>query len=86
MWIKREILINELNLPEDAIKQTLIDHSRWSLFYEIIFEYNNEFYKTTYSVGATEMQDESPWQDEEVVRCTPVEKRIVQVEKWVEKE
>jgi hypothetical protein len=26
-----------------------------------------------YSVGATEMQDESPWENEEEVECTEVE-------------
>lgn len=51
--------------------------SRWSTFYDVVFRVNNKFYKTSYSEGSTEMQDESPYQDsgewEEVFEVVPTE-------------
>lgn len=51
--------------------------------HEIVFKDNGKFYSTTYSVGATEMQDESPWEYEREVECIEVELREVKVEKWM---
>ena len=42
-----------------------------------------KFYMTTYSVGATEMQWEKPWEYEEEVECTEVELKEVKVKKWI---
>ena len=59
-----------------------IAHRRWSVDYERVFEHEGRFYKTTYSIGATECQDESPYQyapDEiECPEVSPVE-RVVTV-------
>jgi hypothetical protein len=79
----KEFLINELDLPYGALERRIIDTSRWSNIYEIIFEYEGRHYKTTYSEGATERQDESPWEYDDDVECVEVEKKLVQVEKWV---
>ena len=38
--------------------------SRWSTIYEMIFQHENKFYKSDYSVAATESQDESPYEYE----------------------
>lgn len=70
--LHKDFLINELNLPDSAIKNEIYDTSRWSIHHKIIFSYNDKFYSTTYSVGATEYQDESPWQNEEDVECQEV--------------
>ena len=58
----------------ELIYDKLIDSSRWSLYQEIVFKdtTDNKFYKTTYSTGATEMQNESPWQYEEKIECFEV--------------
>lgn len=37
-----------------------------------MFSWNGKTYKTYYSVGATEYQDESPWEYEEGVECIEV--------------
>ena len=79
----KEYLVCELDLPYAAISDKIIDTSRWSIYHEIIFEDNGKFYSTTYSVGATEMQDERPWEYVETVECTEVELKEVKVEKWV---
>lgn len=79
----RDFLINDLNLPENAIEQTLVDSTRWSLVYEIIFEYEGKFWKTSYSTGATEMRPESPWEYENEIECVEVTQKPVTVLQWV---
>jgi hypothetical protein len=71
--LHKDFLIDELDLPDSAIKNTIVDTSRWSIDYECVFAYDGKFYMANYSVGATEMQDESPWEHEEEVECTEVE-------------
>lgn len=80
----KEYLTNELDLPYNAIEDKIIDSGRWSINHEIIFENNGKYWKTWYSVGATEEQDERPWDYVDEVKCTEVEKKIIQVEQWVE--
>lgn len=82
----KKYLTEELNLPLSALEDDIIDTSRWSINHEIIFEDNGKYWKTWYSVGATEEQEERPWDYEDEVKCTEVEKKIVQVERWVEVE
>jgi hypothetical protein len=83
MKISKEILVNNLDLPWSAIEDSVIDNSRWSIDHEIIFEYQGKFYRAYYSVGATEMQMEKPWEYEDTVECTEVAKKQVMVEQWV---
>lgn len=72
---------SEANLIEDNI----VEVSRWSIIHEIIFEYKEKFYKSSYSKGATEMQDESPYEyDEDMINCTEVEQKEIMVKQWVE--
>ena len=53
---------------------------RWSIDHEMIFEHGGKFYLTNYSVGATESQDEGPYEyygnDIVCFEVTPVEKTI----------
>ena len=83
--ISREYLMKELGLPYDCypIEDNIIDTSRWSILHEIIFEDGGKFYRTTRSVGATEMQCEEPWEFEKEVECEEVELREVTVKKWL---
>ena len=65
------------------IEDNIIDHRRWSVDHEIIFERGGRFYAAVYSVGATESQDESPWQyDEDMIECTEVHKTTKTIEVW----
>lgn len=85
----RDFLTEELGLPYDGcyvIEDKLIDNDRWSIMHQLIFEHEGKFYRTNYSVGATENQPEAPWDYEDEVECWEVEKRLVQVEQWVEVE
>lgn len=80
-----DYLIGELNLPSSAIKDRITDTSRWSEHHEIIFAHDGKFYRAYYSQGLTEMQDESPWQNEEEIECTEVELVEKLVKTWQEK-
>jgi hypothetical protein len=62
-----------------VVKDSICSHSRWSVIHNIIFEYKSHYYTAIYSVGATEYQDETPWEHDDTVDCTEVH----QVEKVV---
>lgn len=79
----KEFLVNELDLPSSAIKNRIVETSRWSEHHEIVFEFNGKFYETHYSCGSTEQQDERPWQDENEVECEEVKLAIVKREEYV---
>jgi hypothetical protein len=84
--LDKKFMVNELDLPYTAILDEITDTSRWSVHHRIIFAYRGRFYETNYSVGATEMQDESPWEYDDQVECIEVELKEVKVKKWIIKE
>ncbi len=77
---KEELL--EDGVLDDAVHDEIIDKGRWSVHHEVIFEKDNKFWKTSYSVGATEYQDERPWEYLKEVECTEVHKVIKPMEVW----
>lgn len=80
----REYLMNELDLPYNAVEEEIIVTSRWSIHYSIVFQdKDGKYYQTTYSNGATECQDERPWEYEETVECYEVCQMEALVKKWV---
>ncbi|NCE63696.1 hypothetical protein D1159_03660 [Pseudoflavonifractor sp. 524-17] len=80
----RDYLRRELDLPFASVENHIVDQSRWSIHHEIVFrDKDGKFYQTCYSVGATECQDEGPWDDEPVVQCVQVEQQKVLVLRWV---
>lgn len=60
----------------DVIKNDIIEHTRWSVLHEITFKRNDKLYQTTYAVGATEYQDETPWQYEDTIECYEVQPKF----------
>ena len=83
MKFKKDFLVDEMDLPWSAIENKVIETSRWSIYHKIIFEHEGKFYQTYYSVGATECQDETPWEDEDEVDCEEVVQKEVLVKQWV---
>ncbi len=65
--------LRELGLPYEAIHDEIIGTSRWSIQHKIIFEFHGKYYETEYQVGATEVQDERPWEYDKDVDCYEVE-------------
>lgn len=66
----------------------IYDVSRWSIHYSQVFKHvpTNTFYKFDWREGATEIQDESPY--EYVNTYTPIEvvEKEVTIKQWVIKE
>lgn len=58
----------------DVVRDEIIDKVRWSLTHELIFALDGKLYRTLYQVGATETQDEGPWEYNKEVWCTEVER------------
>ncbi len=68
----------------EVLDDTIYDSGRWSIHHKLTVRVNGypdvgpwagmggKVYQTTYSVGATEQQDEQPWQYEDVVTFTEV--------------
>ena len=67
------------------IENNIVDNSRWSVIHKIVFLFNEKFYESDYSVGATEQQDERPYEfDNEEIECSevkPISKTITVYEK-----
>lgn len=62
------------------ISDKMVGKSRWSLQYRLIFSHEGRFWQTTYRVGATEQQDERPWENDgneiECIEVVPIKKTI----------
>ena len=72
--ISREEMLDILWGSTDIIlSDKVVDHARWSVVHTLIFKYDDKIYRTVYCVGATEYQEESPWECEGIVTCTEVE-------------
>lgn len=63
-----------------TVETKIVDNSRWSITHEGIFQHGptGKFYQMSYSVGATEQQDERPFEyyDPEPVEVHQVEKLV----------
>ncbi|MEH7552848.1 hypothetical protein [Bacillus altitudinis] len=84
--LDRNYLVDHLGLPLNAVLKEIVETSRWSIHYRIVFAYQDKFYETTYKEGATELQEESPWEYDDQVECFEVELKEVMVKKWVRKD
>jgi len=75
MKFKKEFL---LHIPaNDIISDEIYEHHRWAVSFRLIFKFDNKYYETVYRVGATEMQDESPYEYEpDEIECKEVFKLI----------
>jgi len=58
--------------------------SRWSEQHEVIVEYKGETYRTKYRKGATELQEEGPWDYEDEATLTKVERVERMMPVWVD--
>jgi hypothetical protein len=75
-------IINSDHENFDVVREKIVSRSRWAIRCEIIVKRlsDGKFFKSHYSVGATEYQDERPWQnDDEALfdEVFPVEKTIL---------
>jgi len=80
----RDIIWEEESEFEDKVgiqvKNEITDTGRWSVYHELVFSYDEKFYAVNYSVGATEIQDERPFEYEgDEVECFEVAPKPVTV-------
>lgn len=66
-----------------VVRDTITDTSRWSVHHELIFKLDGKLWQTHYSEGATEYQDERPFEHESEVLCTEVIAKKVTVVDFV---
>ena len=87
MKMSKEAALAILGDLEILIEDKIISHNRWSVVHRLVVRLDGKIYMTTYSVGATEYQDETPWQDETEVEFVEVERKekVVYVYEYVEK-
>ena len=67
-----------------VIEDNITHHGRWSVSRRLVFEYEDKFWRTSYRIGATESQDESPWDYQSEIECfevEPVAKTVLVYEK-----
>lgn len=68
------------------MQDNIIAHARWSVVHEMIFKQGGKFYRTTYSVGATEQQDEGAYEyAPDLIECEEMEQTEIVVTKYVKK-
>ena len=64
----------------ETVSNKIIGRNRWSLRYERVFSHEGHYYLTRYNSGATESQDERPYEHEddeiECVEVFPAEKTV----------
>lgn len=87
---KKEVL-QELIWEEEldgltVMEDDIIDNSRWSIIHSFTFkeDVTGKFYRTSYSVGATEQQDEHPFEYEgDLIVCEEVVQKEVTIITYV---
>lgn len=68
-----QAIVGEDHETAEIVVDNIIDTGRWSIRHSVIFKLNGKFYKTFYQVGATEQQEEAPFEHNTEVICTEVE-------------
>lgn len=80
MKFTKEFLVEDVFNSKTTVLDEITDHSRWSVHHRRVFAHEGAFYQTHYSTGATECQDESPYEyDKDEIECpevVPVEKTV----------
>lgn len=81
----RNLVWKDLDEDEDyeVIVDEIISTTRWAIVHKLIFKHDGKFWQTTYNVGATEMQDEIPFDYTEVVKCSQVVPKEIATIKYV---
>lgn len=71
-----------------TIEENTIGHSRWAIEKEGIFQHlpTKRYYKLDWNEGATEMQDEAPFEYDEGIEAIEVIQKEVTIKQWVRNE
>jgi len=81
MKFSKEFLLEEVLDSDKEISCEIIDTRRWSIDYYLVFKHDEKFYGVSFSRGATEQQDERPFEYEpneiECQELRAVEKTVI---------
>lgn len=73
MKFSKQFLI-DTNGDENDVINEISDTSRWCVLYDRIFKYEGNLYSADYRVGATEQQDERPYElEDDEIDCPEME-------------
>jgi len=66
----------------EVVLDEIVDNRRWSIVHCMVFFFEGMYYETSYSRGATEHQDEQPFEyEDDDIECTEVEPvEVVKIE------
>jgi hypothetical protein len=90
----KSYVCDELDLPGrncnpeiEVIIDEICDRSRWSVDYNLVIRHKatDTYWRTWYSVGATESQDEGPWEYADTVEFVQVYPRKVEEIRYMTK-
>jgi len=77
--LPKDEMLAILDSGADVVRDQIVSHGRWTVGHELIFRRDGKLYRTHYQRGATESQDEGPWEYTNPVICT----EVIAVEKTV---
>ena len=70
----------------EKISDDIISHERWTVVHRMVFKTGGKFYVINYGDGATEQQDQSPFEYEpDPIECVEVEPKEVTITKYIKK-
>ena len=75
----------------EKISDVIISHERWTVVHRMVFKMGGKFmggkfYVINYGNGATEQQDQSPFEYEpELIECVEVEPKKVTITEYIKK-
>ena len=68
----------------EKIEDNITGTTRWSILHTMIFKYREKFYQSTYLTGATEQQDEQPYEyDADAIECPEVRAHETTTIEWI---
>lgn len=73
----KQFMLDTLDDQSDIVRDELWDIRRWTVTHELIFKHEGKLYRTYYSRGSTEYQDEMPWEYVTEVECDEVVESLV---------
>lgn len=88
--VPKDKVVDEWGLPYDGsdedqvevLEDEIMDHTRWSVVHSLIVRIGDKFYQTSYSRGATESQDERPFEYDDEVEFVQVEQIEKVIKVW----
>ena len=76
----KDLVWGDAGAEYTKVQEEMVGNRRWSIDYYMVFkvESTGKYYQSIYSVGATESQDERPYEYEtDMIECAEVAPRLI---------